>query len=241
MLEEQAPKFEQFRSTVEKGRAAGDEPQFLVRLVSGPATVQNRGITRLSLRRDTAQPDRWHLLAQIKNYSNEKADVVLAFSINGQSIGQRKNAFPGKRPTPEDEFTWDQGGMLQAEISPSDALQADDRAIVNLPTFRTVRVAVFASDASPFAADLLSVLSSNPYVQAQDWCPGELSANIARTWRFYQGREFARAAGLQFDLVSQRAAGCRVSPAARHGMELAASGDAVGPHARHQRAQSRGA
>ena len=32
--------------------------------------------------------------------------------------------------------------MLQAEITPSDALQADDRAIVNLPTFRTVRVAV---------------------------------------------------------------------------------------------------
>ena len=52
--------------------------------------MQNRGITRLSLRRDAAQPDRWRLLTQLKNYSNEKADVVLAFSVNGQPIGQRK-------------------------------------------------------------------------------------------------------------------------------------------------------
>ena len=52
-------------------------------------------------------------------------------------------------------------------------------------------------------------------------------------------RKCARAAGLQFDLVSQRPAGCRIAAAARHGMEPAASGDAVGPHARHQRAQSR--
>ena len=52
-------------------------------------------------------------------------------------------------------------------------------------------------------------------------------------------RESAGAAGLQFDLVSQRPAGCRVQAAARYGMEPAASGDALGPHARHQRAQSR--
>ena len=76
--------------------------------------------------------------------------------------------------------------MLQAEISPSDALQADDRAIVNIPTFRTVRVAVFASSASPFAADLLSVLSSNPYVQAQI-LPPELSANVSPDIAIYQG------------------------------------------------------
>ena len=40
--------------------------------------------------------------------------------------------------------------MLQAEISPSDALEADDRAMVDLPTFRTVRVAVFANSTAPF-------------------------------------------------------------------------------------------
>jgi hypothetical protein len=165
----------------------GAQPQFLMRLVGDWASVQNRGITRLSLRRDAAQPDRWRLLTQLKNYSNEKADVMLAFSVDGQSLGQRKVTIPPNgAASPENEFTWDTGGMLQAEITPPDALQADDRAMVNIPTFRTVRVAVFASNASPFAADLISVLSSNPYVQAQV-LPAELSGNISPDVAIYQG------------------------------------------------------
>jgi len=184
---EQARSLDEFRAEVESPESNGAQPQFLIRLVGDWASVQNRGITRLSLRRDAAQPDRWRLLTQLKNYSTEKADVVLAFSVNGQPIGKRKLTLaPEALANAEDEFTWDQGGMLQAEISPSDALQADDRATVNIPTFRTVHVAVFAGGASPFATDLLSVLSSNPYVQAQV-LPPELSANISPDIAIYQG------------------------------------------------------
>jgi hypothetical protein len=184
---EQARSLDEFRAEVESPENTGAQPQFLMRLVGDWDAVQNRGITRLSLRRDAAQPDRWRLLTQLKNYSKEKADIVLAFSVNGQPIGKRKLSLaPEALANAEDEFTWDQGGMLQAEISPSDALQADDRATVNIPTFRTVHVAVFASGASPFAADLLSVLSSNPYVQAQI-LPPELSANISPDIAIYQG------------------------------------------------------
>jgi Ca-activated chloride channel family protein len=183
----QARSLDEFRAEVESPDNNGAQPQLLMRLVGDWAAVQNRGITRLSLRRDAAQPDRWRLLTQLKNYSNEKADVVLAFSVNGQPLGQRKLSLaPEALANAEDEFTWDKGGLLQAEISPSDALQADDRGMVNLPTFRTVRVAVFAGNASPFAADLLSVLSSNPYVQAQI-LPPELSANISPDVAIYQG------------------------------------------------------
>jgi Ca-activated chloride channel homolog len=183
---EQSRRLDAFRAEVESAGASG-QPQFLMRLVGDWAAVKNRGITRLSLRRDAAQPDRWRLLTQLKNYSNEKADIVLAFSVNGQSIGQRKLSLaPEALANAEDEFTWDQGGLLQAEISPSDALQADDRAIVGIPTFRTVRVAVFAGSSSPFATDLLGVLSSDPYVQAQI-VPPELSANVSPDIAIYQG------------------------------------------------------
>jgi hypothetical protein len=183
---EQARSLDAFRMEVESPDSNGGQPQFLIRLVGDWESAQNRGITRLSLRRDAAQPDRWRLLTQLKNYSKQKADVILAFSVNGQSIGQRKLSLaPEALVNAQDEFTWDKGGMLQAEISPSDALQADDRASVNIPTFRTVHVAVFASNASPLAADLLSVLSSNPYVQAQI-LPLELSANVSPDVAFYQ-------------------------------------------------------
>ena len=81
------------------------------------ATLENRGITRLSLRRDAAQPDRWHLLTQLKNYGDTKADVALKLSVNGQPLGQRQIALaPGELANTENEFVWDQGGLLQAEI-----------------------------------------------------------------------------------------------------------------------------
>jgi hypothetical protein len=183
---EPAQSLDEFRAEVESSDNDA-QPQFLVRLVGNWASMRNRGITRLSLRRDAAQPDRWRLLTQLKNYSHEKAEVVLAFSVNGQPLGQRKLSLaPQALANAQDEFTWDQGGTLQAAITPSDALQADDRAMVNLPTFRTVHVAVFAKNASPFAADLLGVLSSNPFVQAQI-VPAELSANISADVAIYQG------------------------------------------------------
>jgi len=181
--------FDEFRAQLENPETSASQPQFLMREVGDYAAVKNRGITRLSLRRDAAQPDRWHLLTQIKNYGNEKDDAVLSFSVNGQPIGQRKVSLAAHAlSNAEEEFNWDKGGMLQAEISPADAMGADDRASVNIPTFRTIGVAVFAKGASAFASDLLGVLSSNPYVQAQI-VPPELSASVSPDVAIYQGQE----------------------------------------------------
>jgi hypothetical protein len=186
---EEERSFDEFRAQLESAENNAVQPQFVMREVGDFVGAKNRGITRLSLRRDAAQPDRWHLLTQLRNYAAEKADVVLSYSVNGQPIGQRKISLaPQATSNAEEEFTWDQGGMLQAEISPSDALQADDRASVSIPTFRTVSVAVFANSASPFASNLLEVLSSNPYVQAQV-LPPELSASVSPDVAIHQGQD----------------------------------------------------
>jgi len=187
---EQARRLDDFRSEVESPDGKSVQPQFVVRLVGDPTSVQNRGITRLSLRRDASQPDRWHLLTQLKNYGRDKADVVLTFSVDGQPLGQRNVSLaPGELASAENEFTWDKGGLLQAEIGPPDALDADNRAAVTLPTFRTVRVAMFtgnSSNPSASALDLLSVLLSNPYVQPEVVPPG-MSADIPADVAVYQG------------------------------------------------------
>jgi Ca-activated chloride channel family protein len=181
--EDQARSLDEFRSSMEDP----GQPQFLVRLAGDEAPVENRGITRLSLRRDAAQPNRWRLLTQMKNYGDAKADVVLKLSINGEPLGQRKIALtPNELANAEDDFTWDAGGLLQAEISPPDALEADNRAIVNLPTYRIARVAVFTDGNSPFAIDLLSVLSSNPYVQAKTALSG-MDLDFLPDVAIYQG------------------------------------------------------
>jgi Ca-activated chloride channel family protein len=170
--DQQAQKLEEFREALAGPGSGVGQLQFLVRLVGGPAPVQNRGITRLSLRRDAAQPDRWHVLTQVKNYSDSKTSVVLKLSINGQPLGQRTVALaPGELANSGEQFLWDQGGVLEAEISPPDDLEADNHATVNIPAFRPVRAALFTGS-SPLANDLLSVLSTNPYLQTEVVQPG---------------------------------------------------------------------
>ncbi len=189
MLDErQARSLDEFRAVIENPDDDRGQPQFLVRLVGIEKPVQNRGITRLSLRRDAAQPDLWHLLTQLKNYSDTKSSVVLKLSVSGQPLGQRTISLsPGELANAENEFTWAEGGLLQAEISPSDALAADDRAVVNLPTFRVIRVAVFPGNA-PFPTDLLTVLSSNPYLRTEVVTPA-MNADVSPDVAIYQGSE----------------------------------------------------
>jgi Aerotolerance regulator N-terminal/von Willebrand factor type A domain len=186
--EEQAGRLEQFRAEMETPGENGAQRQFVVRLAPENAAVQNRGITRLSLRRDAEQPDHWHLLTQLKNYSNAKANVVLKLSVNGHTLAQQSVALtPNELANREDEFIWGQGGLLQAEITPSDALDADNRAVVNLPTFRTIHVTIFTNNNSAFATDLLSVLSINPFVETQIAAPG-MAVSPSPDVAIYQGQ-----------------------------------------------------
>jgi Ca-activated chloride channel homolog len=183
---QQTRSLEEFRAAAENQDRSGGQPQFLVRLVGGDAPVQNRGITRLSLRRDAAEPDLWHLLTQLKNYSDARTNVVLKLSVSGQPLGQRTISLsPGELANAESQFTWAQGGLLEAEITPPDALAVDDRAVVNLPAFRIIRVAVFPGN-SPFPADLLAVLSSNPYLHTEIVPPGT-SVDVPPDVAIYQG------------------------------------------------------
>lgn len=164
---QQSAAINQFRNEVAPADGSGDHPQFLVRLVGDKETITNRGITRLALQRDANQPERWHLLTQLKNYSDAKADIVLKLSVAGQPLMQHSLALsPDQLAAVNDEFTTAQGGLLEAQIAPSDDLTADDRATVYVPAFRPVKVAVFTSRKS-FESDLRPVLDANPYMKVE--------------------------------------------------------------------------
>ena len=170
--EQQSGALDQLRQSWEPVDGSGDRPQFLVRLVGGDKPVENRGISRLALQRDATQPDRWHLLTQLKNYSGSKAAVVLKLSVSGQPLLQRSVSLaPGEVSGLNDEFITAQGGLLTAEITPADDLKADDRAVVYIPPFRPIDIAVFTSRTS-FENDLRPVLLTNPYWQVQFVRPG---------------------------------------------------------------------
>jgi len=170
--EQQERRFEQFRQEIEPGDGSGNHPQFLVRLVGDSTMFKNRGITRLALQRDAMLPSHWHLLTQLKNYGSERTNVTLKLSVGGEALLHHEISLsPGELTGIKDDFSTDQGGLLQAELSPADDLQADDRAIVYVPPFKPIRVAVLTAR-SAFENELRPVLSANPYLMVEFVRPG---------------------------------------------------------------------
>ena len=54
--------------------------------------------------------------------------------MNGQSFADQPISLaPDELANAESDFVWNKGGTLQAEISPSDALDADNRAALTIP------------------------------------------------------------------------------------------------------------
>lgn len=161
--ETQARRLDDFARAVDREDAAR-RPQLLVRLVGNGGPVTNYGITRLALRRDPAQPDRWHLLAQVRNYSPGSVAARLSLSAASRPLQEQSLLLDGVSTTnARAEFNWAEGGLLVAELSPADALAADNRAYAYLPPFRVVRIAVYTADPQAYRP----VLAAHPYLRAE--------------------------------------------------------------------------
>ena len=172
----QSQQIDEFRQRLVEAGSGGTPPQFLVRLAGDPASIQNRGITGLALRRNAGHPDEWSVLTEVKNYGDTRASVMLHLSVGAKKLQQRSLALaPGEAQRVESDIVWSDGGFLQAEITPHDALAADDRASVEIPSFRPVRVGVVAGR-SGFTNNLESVLAANPYVGAESLGPAATAA-----------------------------------------------------------------
>jgi Aerotolerance regulator N-terminal len=140
-------------------------PEFLVRLAGDASPLKDVGITQMALRRSGGEPDEWLVMTQVKNYNDLPAHVTLSLSVGGNVFRQDALSIaPGATQSASDDFTSRSGGLLQAEITPSDSLPADNRATIVLPSSMPVSVAVVTSRAS-FAAKMRAVLSANPYVK----------------------------------------------------------------------------
>jgi Ca-activated chloride channel family protein len=162
---------DEFRRRLAQDSNAQNPPQFLVRLAGNPESIQNRGVTGLTLRRDAGSPDKWSVLTEVKNYGSASTSVTLSLSAGGRNLQQHTLALgPDELRKVQDEFVWSGGGFVQAEIAPHDALEADDRAAVEIPSSQPVKVAVFAGD-SGFASNLDTLLADDPYVSAKFLAP----------------------------------------------------------------------
>jgi hypothetical protein len=171
MDDKQIQEVNEFRETLATRSGRGNV-QFLARLVEDSSPLENRGITRLALKRSEEHADEWSLLTQLRNYGATPAEVILNLSVNGQIFRRGRVSIAANGTTSvTDDFTSPGGGLLQAEIATADELNADNRAQIELPTSQPISVAVLTARDS-FITRLRMVLSANPYVHADFMTPG---------------------------------------------------------------------
>jgi hypothetical protein len=149
------------------------QPEFLVRLVGSSGPLENIGITQIALKRSAGAPDEWSVMTQVRDYNDRAARVMLSLSVGGHVFRQDELSIaPNSAASASDDFTSRSGGLLQAEVTPSDDLPADNRATIVLPSSEPVPVAVVSSRAN-FDAKMRAVLSANPYVKTDFLRQGE--------------------------------------------------------------------
>jgi hypothetical protein len=102
------------------------------------------------------------MFVSVRNYAARPLTVPLVVDFGGARVGARRLELPAGR---EQEVTFEvrtrAAGWLEARLLGGDALADDDRAVIEIPQQRTVKVAVFTDNPEP----LRPLLEANPWVE----------------------------------------------------------------------------
>jgi hypothetical protein len=134
---------------------------FRALLVERP--VNNIGLTKLSFRQSATDPQMWEAFVSTRNYSNRSRRVPFVAAFGGAVVANRIIDSPARsEATLSFPFRGHAAGWFEARLNIQDDLPLDDRAIVELPEQKALRVVVYSTE-----PDLLRpVLSSDPRLRA---------------------------------------------------------------------------
>jgi von Willebrand factor type A domain/Aerotolerance regulator N-terminal len=138
-----------------------------VRVLPVAASLENLGIRKIGLRRSQASPDVWDIFVAVKNYGTRVHDIDLAIQFGGAPAGsQHMTIRPGAEEQASFSYKTKVAGYLEARImyanGARDVFPQDDRAVIELPAQKPLRVVVYSADAQL----LRPLFASNPQVDA---------------------------------------------------------------------------
>jgi hypothetical protein len=143
--------------------------------------VENAGIVRVDVGR-TAGPsgkDQVHAFALVQNFGKRPRSLFVTLAQRGVTnplASRRLDLAPGEQAPVVlsfDAAPHDQGMGLVVELSPGDALRADDRAYVRVPESSRLPVVLSPKNASPW---LVRALGSDPDTELLSADAGALAA-----------------------------------------------------------------
>jgi Aerotolerance regulator N-terminal/von Willebrand factor type A domain len=141
-----------------------------LRLLTVAAPLGDRGIRRISVKRNEDDPNTWQATILVKNYSATPQVVRLNTQFAGTVFAPRVVSLaPHEEKSIEYAFVTNIAGQLIAQIEGQDSLASDDRAVLRLPRSGRLTVAVYTS-----RPDILKpLLDANHRLSVNFYDPGQ--------------------------------------------------------------------
>ena len=173
------------------GRIARQDAELIpppnLRVLTIPAAGENVGVRKLSVRRatapdsnDSSASDSWEAYVVLRNDGLKAREVELLLSFAGAPAGSKTLTLePGMESQSSFAFHAKGAGLVEARIRSTngrgDAFPQDDRAAIELPVGKMIRVAVY----SPQPDLLKPLIASNAQVQSTFELPAKYDPNAA--------------------------------------------------------------
>ena len=118
-----------------------------LRVLQVNGAQENVGLRKLGLRRSTTVADTWDIFVSLRNYGLKRRDVRLELQFGGAPAGSRSFSLkPGEEQQATFAYKTHAAGYLEARLNSRDAFPQDDRAVVELPSEKPLRVVVYSNE-----------------------------------------------------------------------------------------------
>ena len=150
-----------------------------LRVLQVPSAGENVGIRKLGLRRSPSMPDTWESFVGLKNDGARPREIVFQLHFGGATVATKSFTLePGSEQESTYTFTNPRAPFLEAVIRSAngrgDAFPQDDRAQLDVPEEKTLKISVFSAEANL----LRPFLSGNSRVEASFAAPGQYDPQI---------------------------------------------------------------
>lgn len=136
---------------------------------------ENVGLRKIGLRRSTAAVDTWDIFVSVRNYGSKPRNVGLELQFGGAAAGSKGFSLkPGEEQQANFTYKTHAAGYLEARLNSRDAFPQDDRAVVELPSEKPLRVTVYSNE----PALLKPLIASNSQVEAVFESPAKYDPQV---------------------------------------------------------------
>jgi hypothetical protein len=145
-----------------------------LRILAVKDAVENCGLRKIGLRRSVSDPGLWEVFLSVRNYGTVPRTIPVGLQFGGAMVGSRTIPLLSPGTEAEETFTFRtrSAGWLEVRLLVNDALAEDNRAILELPSQKPLKIDVYTDEPEL----LRPVFAANALVEAEYLPPSKFKA-----------------------------------------------------------------